>query len=113
MEKKKRFRPSVTEYKALQQEVALWRERCQRLSGDVESQVDGTSVLVGDCDAWREKYHVMMARCSALEKSNKLMEDELSRVKEQRDQLASTCAAREMDIRNLRSRGFFRRVFNR
>ncbi len=107
-------------------ECNAWREKYRVLFKKYNEQLEGTSRLVKDCDAWREKYNELVGKCaaieeskanlqdsvSALEKSNKLMEDELSRVKQQRDQLASTCAAREMDIRNLRSRGFLKRVFN-
>lgn len=128
-EKKTRFRPTVTEYKALRQELEELKEKYrlqlvadERLAGEVkelrdelsrsvsrselESQIEGTSMLVGDCDAWREKY-------AALEQSHVQLRDELERVKKQRDELSVRCAAHETVIRELRSRSFLRRIFNR
>lgn len=69
-EKKKRFRPTLTAYRALQNELEAlkvnYENRCQdievlrsekkELSEKLEEQINGTSVLVSDLDIWREKY---------------------------------------------------------
>lgn len=69
-EKKKRFRPTLTAYRALQNELEAlkvnYENRCQdievlrsekkELSEKLEEQISGTSIIVADCDIWREKY---------------------------------------------------------
>ncbi len=78
----KRYRPSLTAYRALENELAKTKEslRLQLLEGKhfadiVDSlkkdiakersscytQLEGTSALVKDCDAWREKYRQLHA----------------------------------------------------
>lgn len=69
-EKKKRVRPTLTQVRALQNELEAlkvnYENRCQdievlrsekkELSEKLEEQINGTSVLVSDLDIWREKY---------------------------------------------------------
>lgn len=69
-EKKKRFRPTLTAYRALQNELEAlkvnYENRCQdiealrsekkELSEKLDEQINGTSVLVSDLDIWREKF---------------------------------------------------------
>lgn len=119
-EKKKRWRPSLTAYRELEAKL--------------ESQIDGTSQLVKDCDAWREKYRKLKvkfddehfasvhlhkeyndlkAERDTLEKSNKLMEDELNRLRAINDKLSKKCVDRDDQIEALKNRGFWARVFNK
>lgn len=74
MEEKKRVRPTVAQVKKLSEELASAHERVASLQDAVlflehkleelekkyEEQVSGTSVLVKDCDAWRDKYRALM-----------------------------------------------------
>lgn len=77
-EKKKRWRPSLTAYRELEKKL--------------ESQIDGTSQLVKDCDLWREKYRELKKQYDeAVDEANKLR--------------------REND--RLMSRGIIDRLFNR
>lgn len=59
MEKKKRWRPSLGAYRALENEVSALREQLARGSDDASGTV---SMLVADCDAWREKYRRLKDR---------------------------------------------------
>lgn len=52
-EKKKRWRPSLTAYRELEKKLA--------------DQIEGTSMLVRECDAWREKYRAQSERLARLE----------------------------------------------
>ena len=70
-EKKKRWRPTLTAYMELEKKL--------------ESQIEGTSQLVKDCDLWREKYQVL---------------------KEKYDELSA-------ENERLKSRGFIDRLLNR
>jgi len=111
-EKKKRWRPSLTAYRELEKKL--------------ESQIEGTSQLVKDCDAWREKYrgvvdgyvpvskyNDLLAKNNTLEQSNKLMEDELNRVREANVSLGKKCAELSNKLSELLSRGWFARLFNK
>lgn len=85
-EKKKRVRPTLAMVRELEAEIESLR-RCgvgewRRM---LDEQIEATSCLVRDCDAWRESYR------------------ELLRV-------ANSSAA---EVRRLRGRGFWSRVFNR
>jgi len=73
---KKRWRPSLTEYRALQQkleeqisgtsvivrECDEWREKYRALYEKYNEQLEGTSVLVSELNGWREKYHDLVSR---------------------------------------------------
>ena len=52
-EKKKRERPTWAMVKDLQEKVSDLQKR-------LDSQIDGTHMLVADCDGWREKYHALL-----------------------------------------------------
>jgi hypothetical protein len=62
------------------------------LEKKLESQVDGTSQLVKDCDLWREKYR-------------KLVKDY--------NKLSDEAYTLHVDIERLRNRGFIDRLLNR
>lgn len=118
-EKKKRWRPSLTAYRELEKKL--------------ESQIEGTSRIVQDCDGWREKYrelikeisngndkkvlrdHIKALECEnrTLRHSNELMETELKRNSQVLEW--NTRAMNELRgvLHNLKSRGFWARVFNR
>lgn len=112
-EKKKRWRPSLTAYRELEKKL--------------ESQIEGTSQLVKDCDAWLEKYCKLEKKLQEatddfndlngdkkiLEHSNKLMEDELKRVREANESLGKKCAELSNKLSELLSRGWFARLLNK
>lgn len=90
-----------------------WREKYRELLKMYKEQIDGTSRLVGDCDAWRDKYHTLIAENKTLEASNKHMEAELERVRDANQSLNDLNDERLAQIHELRSRGFWARIFNR
>lgn len=72
-EKKKRWRPSLEAYRALEDEVSSLREQMMllqtennRLTVGLDEASDTVSMLVKDCDAWREKYQEMSRRYDGL-----------------------------------------------
>lgn len=118
-EKKKRWRPSLTQYRELEAKL--------------EEQIEGTSRIVADCRGWRAKYrelikeiskgndkkvlrdHIEALECEnkTLRHSNELMETELKRNSQVLEW--NTRAMNELRgvLHNLKSRGFWSRVFNR
>lgn len=52
MEEKKRWRPSLGDYRALEQEI--------------EGHMEDKSRLVAECNAWREKYRELVKEVSRL-----------------------------------------------
>ena len=118
-EKKKRWRPSLTQYRELQTKL--------------DEQIEGTSLIVADCHGWRAKYrsiieeiskgndkkvlrdHIEALECEnrTLRHSNELMETELRR----NNEVINMCDNANRDLRgilhNIKSRGFWARVFNR
>jgi len=68
-ETKKRWRPSLGAYRALENEVSELREQnssllldVRVLGGKLEEASDTISNLVRDCDAWRDKYRELRGR---------------------------------------------------
>lgn len=71
--KTKRWRPSLTAYRALEDEVSSLREQMRllqaendRLTAGLEEASDTVSMLVKDCDAWRDKYRELCRRYDGL-----------------------------------------------
>ena len=81
----KRVRPSVTAYRELEKEL--------------ESQIDGTSRLVKDCDLWREKYRGQLL-------AGKYLSDQVKDLKAQ-------LSAQELyATETVEQRGLMSRLFN-
>ena len=83
-EKKKRFRPTLTAYRALENEVSTLKEENAKLLS---------------------KNHV-------LEQSNELMEAELKRLRNALDEIIKSYALLGAEMAMLKARGFWARVFN-
>ena len=121
MEKKKRFRPTLGAYRALEDEVSRLREElrlCEREKGypvhDCESGCEETvHMLVQESDAWREKYRSLDEECRTLKVSNEHMEREVARLNEKLRERVDKIRDLETDIYVLKNRGFWARVFNR
>ena len=120
-EKKKRFRPTLSAYRALEDEVSRLREELRQserentyLSDDGNGDVAETvHMLVMESDGWREKYRSLNDECSVLRKSNEHMEDEQKRLNEKLRKAVDRIHDLEADVYVLRNRGFWARVFNR
>ena len=120
-EKKKRFRPTLSAYRALEDEVSRLREEL-RLSerentylrndgnGDVAETVH---MLVMESDSWRDKYRSLDEECNMLRMSNGHMEDEQKRLNEKLRKAVDRIHDLETDVYVLRNRGFWARFFNR
>lgn len=91
----------------------IWRDKYRELKAKFDEQVEGTSRLVADCDAWREKYRDLKSENQTLEASNKHMEEELERIRIANRSLNELNDERIAQIQQLQSRGFWARVFNK
>ena len=96
---KKRWRPSLTAYRELEKKL--------------EEQIEGTSRLVQDCDGWREKYMNIREKNETLESSNRLMELELEKVREEDYSCEEYINDLQGRIFFLENRGLFARLFNK
>ena len=119
MEGKKRWRPSLAQYRELEAKL--------------EEQIEGTSHIVADCHGWRRKYrelikeiskgndkkvlrdHIDALECEnkTLRHSNELMETELKRNSQVLEWNTKVMNDLRGVLHNLKSRGFWARVFNR
>ena len=140
----KRFRPSLGAYRALESEVSELKEQVRLLekangytAEDVrelevykhkyEEQLDGTSSLVKDCDAWREKYRELhkkyeeqiegtsrlVSDCDAWRENYRALEKELEGVRQSYYAAGTQCAKLKEELEALKSRGFWARLLNR
>lgn len=76
----------------------------------LESQIDGTSSLVKECDAWREKYRSMI---SNFEQSNRLLKEELERFRSSNIEINKECVKLASELSSLKHRGFLSRLFGK
>ena len=136
-EKKKRWRPSMTLYRALVKENDDLKEklRLQRLLemhlenelvsadfhaddlakalSECDSQLDVTSMLVKDCDGWREKYRNLLDKNNLLERSNAHMESAQKDMRAEIARLSNALEQSRAEVLVLKNRGFWARVFNK
>ena len=110
----------MAEKKNVRPTWAMVRDLERRLA----SQIDGTSMLVADCDGWRELYRekcmlvenkderisMLEDKCSAIEKSNRLMDEELSVVRSKNAFLSELCDFKAAQVYRLENMGFWERV---
>lgn len=123
-EKKKRWRPSLGAYRALEREVSMLREELRIVSeydeNDViglvrayEEQMEGKSRLVADCDSWRDKYRRLAVKNELVEKSHDFLEREIERLRAKTDEDMILIKDLNREVTYLRNRGFWDRLFNR
>ena len=93
-EKKKRWRPSLTAYRALENLVSELKEENARLISKEES------------DRLKDKI-------SVLEKSNKLLEEECDNLRGKLEEAGSTIDAMDKEIFALCHRSLWARIFNK
>ena len=98
MEKKKRFRPTVTAYRKLEEELV---ETKQRLSNHLSANL-----------RYAEDIQKFTSQVSTLEHSNRLMEKELERVRTANTELGKLNCQLCKELQVIKSRGFLARVFN-
>ena len=104
-QKNKRFRPTLTEYRALEKKLEEIREKLR--IQELESKH-----LLTDLEATKKKYKTTISLKKLLETSNSLMEKELSKVRSANISLMATNSDLQNEIEYLKTRGFWERVFN-
>ena len=97
-EKKKRWRPSLTAYRALENEVSELKEQLAHAT-------NGSSASK-ELKALREKY-------DTLEKSNKYLEDSRDALIVENESLVKENEILKFENTRLKERGFWARVFNK
>lgn len=130
MEKKKRFRPTLGAYRALEDEVSQLKEQVRLLekaseySAEELAEMEGykkkcdgddftAHILAQETHGWREKWNALNEECNTLKVSNDHMEKELARLNEKLRERVDKIRDLETDIYVLKNRGFWARVFNR
>ena len=98
-EKKKRFRPTLTAYRALQKEN--------------DELLESQSRLVRDCDEWRDKFRALNVKAKVLERSNEHMENAQKDMRAEIARLSNALEKAEAEVVILKDRGFWARVFNK
>ena len=117
--KRKRWRPSLAQYRELQAKL--------------DEQIEGTSRIVAECHGWRKKYrdlvdsiskgsvdNVLKDRIETLERendllsrSNEFMASELNSIREADSAVVKENRELRDELFMLKSRGFWSRLFNR
>ena len=117
--KKKRWRPSLAQYRELERRI--------------DEQIEGTSLVVADCHGWRAKYrnlideiskgndkkvlrdHIEALECEnkTLKRSNEMMEGEIKKMFKEIGELQNKCVTIEYNYKLYKNRGFWARLFNK
>lgn len=130
MSENKRVRPTVGQVRKLEDEISQLKEEVsllEKASGytaveimdmegykrKYEKQLEGTSALVAESDAWRDKYRMLVAKHKTLEASNKYLEDERTRLNNKLNKALDRIHELETETFVLKTRGFWARVFNK
>lgn len=106
-ETKKRFRPTLTAYRALESENSELKEKLakyEQVQGKMKVHIEGIV---------RAENDKLKAENSVLEKSNELMEQELTHLRKVNASLRRECKELGSELLAVRSRGFWARVFNK
>ena len=90
------------EVKAIRENDALRKENAE-LRKKLESQIDGTSRLVADCDGWRDKYRKLLDEKKGLEKMHDDVVEESAKMSEELRELRSRLENAEYELRSLSS----------
>ena len=98
-EKKKRVRPTLTQMRQLEKDLATAREACRQ-----------QLVVITDQE---EQIKELKRKNRTLEVSNQLLEEEIERLKESNSSLFTSGVRKTQKILKLKSRKFWARVFNR
>lgn len=106
-EVKKRWRPSLGEYRELENvihrqcvELDAWRERYRELEAGMEQPTaPGT-------------FQDVTSRCLNAERSNKLLSEEMGRMRKKIGDLEYQLRDANSEIERLNARSFWKRVFN-
>lgn len=98
-EKKKRWRPTVTAYRALEKELKAVKDAYkEQLAAD---------------EHLSEKVKGYKAKLITLEQSNKLMEEEMARLRQYSDEYFERYISISKKYKSVMRRGFWARVFNK
>ena len=130
-EKKKRWRPSLTAYREMEEtvhrqcvELDAWREKYHALSESYE-RADSECVKLSDILRRQKKqmeacevvtvgeYNTLMAELKRSETVTKRLEDESSVLKAKTELFDSIISEKERRIAELEGRGFWKRLFNK
>ncbi len=106
MAEKKRFRPTLTAYMALENEVGILKEelaKYKQANGKMDAHNEAMRI---ELTSLRSKNHT-------LEQSNVLMEAELKRVRLINDSLLESVVEFGTELALLKARGFWDRLLNR
>lgn len=126
-ESKKRFRPTLGAYRALERENEELRMKAnvdgcydKNLEAErdawkkkFEEQLDGSSLLVQDCDGWRDKYR---EKCDDVERLEGVIRDLQAKEKgyvAEIERMDKKVSKLNEENERLLNRGFLARLFNR
>ena len=104
-EKKKRWRPSLTEYRKLEKDRDSWQEKYLDLKENTLPEYDRI--------ASENRVKDLQGKIAQLEQSNALMEDELNRVRNANRQLSKFNDDYKLQITALKNRSLWKRIINK
>ena len=108
MNEKKRFRPTLTAYRALENEVSLLKEE----NANLKSVSNIPEVVRIANDRLTTENKSLREKNETLKQSNELMEDELARLREANYELSKINRQMSRECQYLQSRSFWKRLFN-
>ena len=104
-EKKKRWRPSLTAYRALENEVSELKEKVRRLMGRKSSD-DCVKVLRDHIEALENENSTLKRSNELMEKGRNVLNSDVATLKKENEALRD-------ELRLLKGRGFWSRLLNK
>ena len=113
-ETKKRFRPSLTAYRALENEVSELKEELTKYKQTHnQMSVHVNEVVRIENESLQTELDQLKIKYKTLLKSNKLLEQERDRNHEAISDLEKRNKQLSNELQAIKSRGFWKRLFNR
>ena len=118
-EGKKRWRPSLTAYRALEDEVSVLREQLRiarsetTVTPEGDEFIEGIHTLVMDSDAWREKYVALFKDWKDVSQRLAFAEEDVKKLRKRVSDAEADLRDASDEVSRLRSQGLLARIFNR
>lgn len=120
-EKKKRFRPTLTEYRALQSDLEHVKECLHQTTRelvnaeddkkDLQAKYDELHRLYDECS--EESVENLKKEIESLQDSNGYLEDRIAKLNETIKGLKNEVEMRDADIMNMKHRSLWQRILNK
>ena len=112
-ENKKRFRPTLTEFRALQEELEQVKANLHQTTHELVNTEDDRTDLQRKYDELKRLYNNSAEEVETLNKSNSYLEDRITALNAKIGELTLDVERRDTEIYLLKNRNLWKRIINK